>query len=419
LIDVIIIIKIDCSTSTSDMQWSDIKDIKQLDCLTRAHIVLAQMSPNGRSIQKDHLLKAYYSAYRIIYQAVENAMQSLKAIQKIATQNEQASNLKKKITTNAAEKANAKTSTTQKKLKIDSGASTYLPQTIEQWSQFDFHEEIVSAWSHELMRENGINEHTIAEPYLLFYYLEQLSLMLNEHGLSYLLFVIYNLQLALLNCAIKYKPNTQSCSTLFSYVKFKLIELCVQLNLSQSIGFHQQSLIKLTLIRQNQIGLAQTNDQLTAQIENLNELFQINQTLLLKLLKPDANEMCLLRETIYEHRQELHETENQQDSLKLNVQQVSDLDSKKENCDNKHKKRTLLKINDLTEKHNVIIENNLPGEQRVLTKNLNEIIYKDAWLLIAEQLVQCGFFQIARNFIYEAMNASKVNCYLNPMFIYL
>jgi hypothetical protein len=171
------------------------------------------------------------------------------------------------------------------KPKTEMGANNYLPQTLEQWSTFELSEEIHSSWSHELMEKIGINQTTIIEPYLLFYYLDLLAKMLNEEGYSNLLFPIFNFQLILINCVLKYDMESTSHTKLISmnaYVRFKIINLCIELNLIQAVSFNQQLLHDLIV----------TPDP-TAPSSTINN--NSNPINLLKLLQIDPIEVCLVR----------------------------------------------------------------------------------------------------------------------------
>ena len=97
----------------------------------------------------NHLLKAYYSMSRLLWQAVENGLYSAKEIAKIAvlTDSNTVMDKKKSVAGDVKGKTpGASTSTKNKTVKMESGASGYLPQTLEQWSQFEIGEEMTSAW---------------------------------------------------------------------------------------------------------------------------------------------------------------------------------------------------------------------------------------------------------------------------------
>lgn len=66
--------------------WSDLQDIKQLECLIRANTILVLMTGQSSINYTGYLLKAYYSVVRLLHQAIENAQASIKEIQKLSSQ---------------------------------------------------------------------------------------------------------------------------------------------------------------------------------------------------------------------------------------------------------------------------------------------------------------------------------------------
>jgi hypothetical protein len=70
------------------MSWNDLQDIRQLEGLVRAHVILAQMVGNSSPEYIGHILKAFYSLNRLIYQAIENAITAMKEISKLNALNE-------------------------------------------------------------------------------------------------------------------------------------------------------------------------------------------------------------------------------------------------------------------------------------------------------------------------------------------
>jgi hypothetical protein len=429
-----------------NMLWNDLQDIKQLEGLIRAHIILAQMSEKSSYDYKDYIFKSYYSMTRLIYVSVNNALASLKEIQKIAattanqpTEPAGASSGDKKKSEQTKSKTAAAVeskvlSQLGKKLKTDSGASGFLPQTIEQWSQFEITDEITSAWSHEIMKKTGINQNTIAEPYLLFYYLDQLAQMLSDLGFSSLLFPLYNLQMILVNNLIKFDTtnknliNQQQLISLVFYVKLKCINLCVELNLINSVSIHQISLINMISNLNKQTNLATPSDTpLNGQV-----IIDQNPSILLKLIQIDSNEVCVLREQIYAHKQRLAQLENEEAAMNASSSMsassrnkstttIHSKTSKKKNMSNKslynvkinesHKKKVNSEdgINLGNKTDNAVDDINLPGEYRRVNDTLHESLYKDIWISLAELLIHNGFFQSARDYIFESLNASVVS----------
>ena len=52
---------------------------------------------------------------------------------------------------------------------------------------------------------------------------------------------------------------------------------------------------------------------------------------------------------------------------------------------------------------------NPPGEEPLVNERLADALYKDAWLLNAELLIANGFYQAARDYLFESLHASHVS----------
>jgi hypothetical protein len=167
---------------------TDIQDIRQLECLIRGNIVLARMTSRSSPDYQNYLIKGFCYIQRILQQAIENGFYSLKEVQRLNALNSEQNTDKKKADQkggnqkNKSPDMNAHKTHTARKLKIDFNPAAVLPQTLEDWSVFDLHEEIVNAWMHEIMKKNGLNFNTISEPFLLIHYLDMFAEMLNEEG---------------------------------------------------------------------------------------------------------------------------------------------------------------------------------------------------------------------------------------------
>ena len=388
------------------MQIKDLTDIRQLECLVRANVINARMLGQSTVLYNQQLIKAFCFLTKLLQQSIDNAFNSMKEIQKqIATQTEaQAVNKK------ADPKAQAKNKTPdastkligglqQKKIKPDSTASTYLPQTIEEWSIFEINDEILLAWSHELMKKTGINANTIQEPLVFYYYLDMLADMLNQQGFTHFLFLIYNFQLILIKTAVKQKlqaPVNQQFISLECYTRLKIINLCIELNIISSVNLHQQAMVILLTNTQTQT--------------------QINTTpgALLKLIQLDPAEVSFIRDEIYENNQrkaQIAKEELTNASSFLSRKSMETFGQIKQlkkqafiNIDGNAKGNQLkLKINEELKK---------PGEQRQISNSLIDILFKDIWVKIAELLVKTGYMQNARDFVYEALNTSQVSILL-------
>lgn len=178
--------------------------------------------------------------------------------------------------------------------------------------------------------------------------------------------------------------------------------------------------------------------------------------MLLKLAQIDPNEICLVRERIYAHKQRLANAQNEQaavaaasaaaaaaattgsvlglynNSSSLTSQSFANEKNKKTAATNNNEnKKKQAKINDILEeselfntamdannnqKHNrrgVLVDemmtiHRFPGDVRKLESCLSDVLFKDVWLNMAEILVESGFFQVARDYLFECLNASQV-----------
>ncbi len=368
---------------------------------------------------------AYSAVTRLLNQAFDNAINSLKDIQKFNTQLlEQQQQNDKKTTVKQTMQPND--STNAKKGGDSKGKSNKieeLPQSIEKWSIFELNPEIIIAWSHELMKKTGINQHTISEAYLLFYYLDELGEMLIKQGHSHLLFQIYALQLVLANNVIKF-PNVNNVS-LNIYVRMKYINLCVQLNLINSINFHQQALGSYILSMSKSAD--QASDQNSSVI--LSSILS-NPSIFLKFVQLDAYEVCAVREHIYSFKKRMaqmqeEEANRQNMSVKSSLTSTSSFSGllKKRQIqsrlDQAKKSQPTVKINDRQSTANKSSLNQMndellndikfPGEKPRVHDHISDMLYKDIWLKVAEELINSGFFHAARDYLYESLNACVVN----------
>jgi hypothetical protein len=312
-----------------------------------------------------------------------------------------------------------------------------IPQTVEQWSQFELSDEIANSWSHNLMKKTGINVHTIGEPYILFCFLEILDKMLDELGFSQFRFPVAQLQLILINSCIKFDSQTLQTSTFNSYIRLKLINTCAELNLIASIASHQQCLANIVLNLKQQQQQQQVVDSSAVNIGS-------EPLALLKLAQIDANEVCLLREQIHAYKLRLSNLQNEDAAMAaagggggFNSTSLASMSSSNKKisinlANKKHHQLTSKATVKIDEGHLGNVTNSeitgksdlegvrFPGEMRKINNSLGDILYKDAWLLMAELLVDNGFFRTARDYLFECLNACQVGLkYIIAVFLIL
>ena len=380
-----------------------------MECLVRAHAILAHIVSPASADYTGHVLKSYFCVVRLLHHSIDNANQALKEIQKTG---DTQSDPKKKP--DPVKKPVREKSGTKKK----NEANSVLPNSVEQWSQFEVSDEISSAWNHELMKRTGINQTTIIEPYMLFNHLDSLGNKLSELGLAQLIFPVLNLQLILVNCVLKSDMEQSQLVSMNAYLRFKLINLCIMLNLLGSVNFHQQALANIVN--------PATNDPNQGQQGNT-----MNPAVLLKLIQIDPFEVCAVREQIYNLKQRLSQLEDDEANMADKSSSSFSTNSRKspnnfKESNGKNKKKQPIKTNTVSlaldgfkEKKPTLQKAHdlkLPGEQRKIHNNLPDALFKDVWILMAEQLVAQGHMQTARDFLHESLNASIVRHSFKSLF---
>ncbi len=367
---------------------------------------------------------AHFATVRLLTQAYENSVNMLKEIQKhdaiIAEQQQNAptADAKSKKDNKPAAGGADKKSDQKKPPKVDYS----LPHTVEQWSQFEPNSEIVQAWSHELMKKFGLNSNTVPEPYMLFLYLDMLESMLKQHGCSHMLFPVYYLQLILVNNLIKLN-NNQTNVSLNIYVRMKMINLCIELNLISSVNFHQQQLALVVL------SSTQSPELLAEQAPSILASVTSNPAVFMQLVKIDAAEVVVVRDQIYSHKKRMAQVLEEEATKSLKSSTSIGASSKNESLSSlkiKRKQQQMfmnkmqsVKINenrggdDVKKANEAIAEEiKIPGDKPKVYENLHDLLYRDVWLKVAEQLIECGFFHSARDYLYECLNACVVSRFI-------
>ena len=123
----------------------------------------------------------------------------------------------------------------------------------------------------------------------------------------------------MLNLKLFLKPPQQQLISLTFYIKLKLINLCVDLNLIGSVGMHQISLIQLIS------NLNKQSNQTTPADTPVNgpQMIEQNPSILLKLIQIDSSEVCVLREHIYAHKQRLAQLESEEAAMNASTTSLS------------------------------------------------------------------------------------------------
>ena len=427
-----------------NLSLNDLTNVKQLEALCRAFTIIAHMTGRQSKDYVNYILSAHVCVTQLFIQAYESAVAALKDIQKSDAAQ---SDLQVAEGGKSNKKDGKTTAVTDKKgdqQKKPTKVEPTLPKTAEAWSQFELNADVAHAWSHELMKKTGINSNTISEPCMFFYYLDLLGNMLIQKGFSHFLFPIYYLQLVLANYVINLPifagnspaphattaPATAAATSharnvsLSIYTRMKLLNLCVELNLSAAVTFHQQQLASFIL------STSKPAELVTEQSGSILSTVIANPSIFLKLVQIDAGEVCAVREQIYSHKKRMAQVQEEEASQSLkSYGSIGSLSNKNESSSSfklKRKQQQLLlnkttqnvKINEGAGKGKKLSDENtttlvesikLPGQKPSMYENLSDMLYKDIWLKIAEQLIQCGFFHAARDYLYECLNACIVS----------
>jgi len=109
------------------------------------------------------------------------------------------------------------------------------------------------------------------------------------------------MQLIVISSVLKYNlTDSAKLVSLTTYVRLKLINLCVELNCIQAISFHQQILSDL---------LTSNSDPNSSSTSNT---ASSNPLVLLKLLQIDPIEACIVREQIYTQKQRISQMKDEE-----------------------------------------------------------------------------------------------------------
>jgi hypothetical protein len=179
------------------------------------------------------------------------------------------------------------------------------------------------------------------------------------------------------------------------------INLCVELNLTQSVASHQQAIVGL---------LAASQAAASGGVPTGLPAGNVTPGVLLKLLQLDPLEVSFVRDEVYENNQRKAQI------AKEELTNASSFLSKKskDSYPPKHQKRQTFanidaKINEKQLKMKTLVDElRRPGEQIHVTNSLVDILCKDVWIKIADLLVKMGNMQNARDFIFEALTTSQV-----------
>nr|XP_022339451.1 cilia- and flagella-associated protein 46-like isoform X3 [Crassostrea virginica] len=326
---------------------NDLEDVRQIDGLFRAHVLLAELAGRSSPDYKDYLLQAHAYLMRLWQITVPISGPVMKEIAKnppAAADDKAAASAKGKGKGGKDDKKEAVKEKPKRKGPLDT-----LPTTCEEWAQYDIPDEIIEAFHHEMMKVTGINSHTIQKPMLTLFYLDTLVGCLRDIGYNHLTLPILAFEDLLSRDLLKSEP-------LNVLVHFKAAEVCLELNLKNGYSFHEKTGGPVVLNEDQQ---ALSRDEIALwkekQIQVAREEARVKESLA-KLAEESKGSQLTKRAT--------------------NRGEASVTDSKEETI----------------ESH--------------LGKTLGNITYRDVWTDTAELLIRQCHYQSAREFLNEANHAA-------------
>ncbi|XP_065923991.1 cilia- and flagella-associated protein 46 isoform X6 [Magallana gigas] len=326
---------------------NDLDDVRQIDGLFRAHVLLAELAGRSSPDYNDYLIQAHTYLMRLWQITVPNSGPVMKEIAKNpppAADDKNAASAKGKGKGGKDDKKDPVKEKPKRKGPLDT-----LPTTLEEWAQFDIPDEVIEAFHHEMMKVTGINSHTIQKPMLTLFYLDSLVSCLRDVGYNHLTLPVLAFEDLLSRDLLKSEP-------LNVLVHFKAAEVCLELNLKNGYSFHEKTGGPVYLNEEHQ---ALSRDEIALwkekQIQVAREEARVKESLA-KLAEESKGGQLTKRAT--------------------NRGEASVADTKEETI----------------ESH--------------LGKTLGKITYRDVWTDTAELLIRQCHYQSAREFLNEANDAA-------------
>ncbi|XP_068112949.1 cilia- and flagella-associated protein 46 isoform X2 [Hyperolius riggenbachi] len=208
----------------------DLKNIRQLEALARAHTLMANLSGPGSPAHEQNCLMAYAYITRIWQVSLPAAASFVKSIQKypVPAQNPpSASSRKDKGKKEPSEPVLVKEKPKRK------GAIDSLPSNVEEWAGFDCPDELRDAFKQDTSSQ-VINRSTIVKPTYTLHYLELLVEELQRISYTHLTFPVLNLAEVIAHDVVESK-------SLADLYNLKMAQINGDLKLYNAASYHQKT----------------------------------------------------------------------------------------------------------------------------------------------------------------------------------
>ncbi|PIK55742.1 putative tetratricopeptide repeat protein 40 isoform X6 [Apostichopus japonicus] len=335
------------AASNLSMNITELRSIKLLEHLVRAHVMVALFADRGSPRHLQACLMAWGLLNRIWQVSLPSAAYVAKQQAKAAIAQDQASNKSSAKGKKGAPKdpKGGKAQDLPREKPKRKGPIDALPMSFEEWASYEVPEEIREAFKEDNSGE-GINKDTIMKPSLTMYYLFKLIAEMRAIGYNHLVFPA-------LNVAEVVARDICASDTVGSTCRLISMEVCTELNLMEASKLHESSAGSLGLSDKEQAS--------------------------------SREEIALMKEKQAQVEREAKRAEELQRQMLLNSQGSS-----------KPSKPLLRNIAPPDQKMD--IEESVEG----LGEHLSAVSFRQAWTQQAEVLTRQGFYQAARELLNEA-----------------
>ncbi|XP_071987329.1 cilia- and flagella-associated protein 46 isoform X2 [Engystomops pustulosus] len=222
----------------------DLKDVRQLEALARAFVLLAVMA--GRGSHEQHCLMAYSCIMRIWQVSLPAAGNFTKSLPKnpAPTQNPQSASSQKEKRKKETSESGAVKEKPRRKSPVDA-----LPSTAEDWAGYDCPDEVREAFRQDTSCQI-INSSTIVKPTYSLYYLDILVKELQS-------IVLAHLSLPVLQLGEVIAHDVVQCKSLSDLYHLRISGVCRKLKLYQAAGYHQRAAGNVFISEYEQISCRQ------------------------------------------------------------------------------------------------------------------------------------------------------------------
>ncbi|XP_073541302.1 cilia- and flagella-associated protein 46 isoform X2 [Phyllobates terribilis] len=217
----------------------DLRNVRQLEALSRAFLLMAVIS--GRGSREQHCLMAYACVMRIWQVSMPAAGIFIKSLQKYPApaQNPQSASSQKE-----KRKKEGNEEKPRRKAHIDA-----LPSTAEEWAGFECPDEVRDAFRQDTSYQI-INRSTIVKPTYSLYYLDLLVKELQDISFTHLSLPVLQLEEVIAHDVVQSK----SLSDLYH---LRLSQVCTNLKLYHAVRYHQRAAGDVIISEYEQISCRQ------------------------------------------------------------------------------------------------------------------------------------------------------------------